>query len=80
MLADAVEATATAKLTGAQVREDEVRRVVHETILDKFNDGQFDECDLTLADLQRIREAFLAHLLSRFHSRIDYPKMQDHRA
>lgn len=74
MLADAVEATATAKLNSPHVREDDIRMVVHETILDKFNDGQFDECDLTLNDLQVIRETFFDQLMSRFHTRIDYPK------
>jgi len=79
MLADAVEATATAKLNQPHIREDDIRVVVHETVLDKFNDGQFDECDLTLNDLQIIRETFFHQLLSRFHTRIDYPKAPEKR-
>lgn len=79
MLADAVEATATAKLNSPHIREDDIRVVVHETVLDKFNDGQFDECDLTLNDLQVIRETFFNQLLSRFHTRIDYPKAPEKR-
>ncbi len=79
MLADAVEATATAKLNSPHVREDDIRMVVHETVLDKFNDGQFDDCDLTLKDLQTIRETFFAQLMSRFHTRIDYPKSPEKR-
>jgi hypothetical protein len=79
MLADAVEATATAKLTAAHVREDDIQRIVRDTVLEKFNDGQFDECDLTLRDLQIIRESFVAQLLSRYHTRIDYPKMPEKR-
>lgn len=74
MLADTVEATATAKFSGRTVREDDIQQVVRNTILDKFNDGQFDECNLTLRDLNVIRETFVEVLRSRFHTRIDYPK------
>lgn len=74
MLADSVEATATAKLTGRSVRPDDIQQVVRTTILDKFNDGQFSECNLTLRDLDVIRETFVRVLKSRFHTRIDYPK------
>lgn len=74
MLADSVEATATAKLSSRTVREDEIRKIVYDTILEKFNDGQFDECNLTLRDLTEIRQTFIRVLKSRFHTRIDYPK------
>lgn len=73
MLADSVEATATAKLSGRTIREEEIKQIVRTTILDKFNDGQFDECNLTLRDLNSIREVFVSVLKSRFHTRIDYP-------
>ncbi len=73
MLADSVEATATAKLSGRGVREEDIQQVVRNTILEKFNDGQFDECNLTLRDLNVIREVFVNVLKSRFHQRIDYP-------
>ena len=38
------------------------------------SDGQFDECDLTLRDLDQIREAFVAQLLGMYHRRIEYPQ------
>lgn len=74
MLADSVEATATAKLTGRTVREDDIRQLVRTIVFDRFNDGQFDECNLTMRDLNIIRESFVRTLISRFHTRIDYPK------
>ncbi len=37
-------------------------------------DGQFDECDLTLRDLERIREAFVGQLLGMYHTRVAYPQ------
>jgi putative nucleotidyltransferase with HDIG domain len=73
MLADAVEATATSRLSHPNVTEDEISRLVHETIVEKFNDGQMDECPLTLRDLHVIRESFVKTLKSRFHFRVDYP-------
>lgn len=76
MLADSTEATATARLSGRTVREEDVQQLVRTTILDKFNDGQFDECNLTLRDLNVIREVFVKVLKSRFHTRIDYPKQR----
>ena len=73
MIADAVEAAATAKLRTPVVREEDVRRVVRDAINDKFQDGQFDECHMTLRDLHEINEALVRALLSRYHQRVDYP-------
>ena len=74
MLADAVEATATAKFTGSIIREEDVYRVVRQTIQDKFSEGQFDECPMTFKDLHEIFEVFVKTLLSRYHRRVDYPQ------
>lgn len=73
MLADSVEATVTAKLQGRSADEDDIRKIVREAIVERFDDGQFDECPLTFRELDRISEAFVATLLARFHSRVDYP-------
>jgi len=47
--------------------------VVRRSIAEKFDDGQFDECDLTLRDLHIIHETFVKTLLGRFHHRVAYP-------
>ena len=47
-----------------------VTRIIDERI----SDGQFDECDLTLRDLERIRSAFVEQLLGMYHTRIAYPQ------
>ena len=75
MLADAVEATATAKFSDRGVREDDLRKVVRDSVLEKFNDNQFDECHMTFRDLHQIRESFVRTLLGRFHHRLDYPSL-----
>lgn len=73
MLADTVEATVTSKLSQAFLDEDDIRLIVHNSILNQFNDGQFDECNMTLRDLHTIEESFVQTLLSRYHHRVEYP-------
>lgn len=75
MLADTVEATAVAKFSSGSVDEDDLRKMVRDSILDKFNDGQFDECHMTFRDLHQISEAFVRSLMNRYHQRIDYPDL-----
>ena len=71
MLADSVEASV--RSLGSQ-DEAAIRAMVSRIISERLEDGQFDECDLTLRDLDRIREAFIAQLLGMYHRRIEYPQ------
>jgi putative nucleotidyltransferase with HDIG domain len=71
MLADSVEASVRSLGTPD---EPAIRAMVSRIIHERQTDGQFDECDLTLRDLDRIREAFVAQLLGMYHRRIEYPQ------
>ncbi|HEV8054069.1 MAG TPA: HDIG domain-containing protein [Candidatus Limnocylindrales bacterium] len=71
MLADGVEASVRS-LTSQD--EPAIRAMVERIIRERLEDGQFDECDLTLRDLDLIREAFIAQLLGMYHRRIEYPQ------
>jgi cyclic-di-AMP phosphodiesterase PgpH len=71
MLADSVEASVRS-LTSQD--EPAIRGMVDRIIRERSEDGQFDECDLTLRDLEHIREAFVAQLLGMYHRRIEYPQ------
>jgi cyclic-di-AMP phosphodiesterase PgpH len=71
MLADGVEASVRSL---ASRDEPAIRQMVTRIIEERVADGQFDECDLTLRDLDRIREAFVAQLLGMYHTRIAYPQ------
>lgn len=51
-----------------------IRTMIEELIRTKIQDGQLDECPLTLAELAVIKDSFCATLRSMMHSRIDYPK------
>ena len=54
-----------------------MRQVVHQTIQRFFLDGQLDECDLTLKDLNAIAMAFLQVLQGVYHQRIEYPSQKE---
>ena len=71
MLADGVEASVRSL---SSRDEPAIRAMVNRIIGERLQDGQFDECDLTLRDLERIREAFVAQLLGMYHQRIAYPQ------
>jgi len=70
MLADSVEASVRSL---SSHEEPAIRAMVSRIISDRLIDGQFDECDLTLRDLDRIRESFIEQLLAMYHRRIAYP-------
>jgi len=71
MMADSVEASVRSL---AAPDEAAIRAMVRRIIDERLDDGQFDECDLTLRDLDRVREAFVAQLLGMYHRRIEYPQ------
>jgi putative nucleotidyltransferase with HDIG domain len=74
MLADSVEASARTLKKPTIPRLDEH---VHQIILDKIRSGQLDRCDLTLKELDEVRQAFVRILAGQFHSRIEYPKAKE---
>ena len=71
MLADGVEASVRALTSQDELA---IRAMVDRIIHERLDDGQFDECELTLRDLERTREAFVAQLLGMYHRRIAYPQ------
>jgi putative nucleotidyltransferase with HDIG domain len=71
MLADGVEASVRSL---ASRDESTIRAMVNQIIEERMTDGQFDECDLTFRDIDRIREAFVGQLMGIYHQRIAYPQ------
>jgi cyclic-di-AMP phosphodiesterase PgpH len=71
MLADGVEAS----VRSLESRDEPaIRAMVARIIEERLSDGQFDECDLTLRDIEQIKEAFVGQLLGMYHQRIAYPQ------
>ncbi|MFA7283976.1 MAG: HDIG domain-containing metalloprotein [Candidatus Omnitrophota bacterium] len=69
LLADSVEA-ATRSLKDPT--PDRIRETVHKIINNKFIDGQLDECELTLKDIEKISGVFSKILTGIYHSRVNY--------
>ena len=51
-----------------------IENVVHNMAIKRLQDGQFDECDLTLRELSRIERSISKSLAAHHHGRIAYPK------
>ena len=71
LLADAVEA---ASRTLSEPTAERLEEIVKKIINNKFIDGQLDECDLTLKDLEIIGNVFLRILSAIYHPRVRYPE------
>ncbi|MFQ5593108.1 MAG: HD family phosphohydrolase [Anaerolineae bacterium] len=71
MLADGVEATARANRPATK---DEIDQLVRSVINRRMTEGQLDTCDLTLQDLDQIRQEFVRILKGIYHPRIKYPE------
>ncbi len=69
LLADSVEA-ATRSLKDPNA--DKIAEIVHKVINNKFIDGQLDECELTLKDIEKISSVFIKILSGIYHSRVSY--------
>ncbi|MGQ9570534.1 MAG: HD family phosphohydrolase [Thermodesulfovibrionales bacterium] len=70
MMADAVEAASRVLTDPTPAR---IASLVDRIINHIFLDGQLDECELTLKDIQEIKRCFTYVLTGIFHKRIDYP-------
>ncbi|QPC46923.1 HD family phosphohydrolase [Mangrovibacillus cuniculi] len=53
---------------------EQIKKVIDSIVQDRLNDGQFNECDLTLSQLETIKKTFSETLNGIFHSRIEYPE------
>lgn len=71
LLADSVEAAARALKDPTPSK---IEEVVHKIINNKFIDGQLDECELTLKDIENISAVFIRMLGGIYHSRVTYPE------
>jgi len=69
-IADGVEA-AVRSLRNPTIEQ--IDSTVRKIIKDRLDDGQFDECDMTLKELDTIAKTLNKTLLGIFHSRIEYP-------
>ena len=74
MLADSVEGAVRSL---AEVSPAKVETVIHNISMKRLQDGQFDECDITLRELSHVEKAMSMALAAHYHGRIAYPKSPD---
>ncbi|MDE6757808.1 MAG: HDIG domain-containing protein [Clostridia bacterium] len=58
---------------------DQIRAVVDNVISSKLNEGQFDDCTLTVRDFAIIKDTICDVIPSTLHKRIDYDKAKERR-
>lgn len=70
MLADGVEA-ATHSIK--EPTANRIRAMVYSIIENRLQDGELDDCELTIGEMKKAAEAFIPILLSIYHVRPEYP-------
>jgi putative nucleotidyltransferase with HDIG domain len=74
MLADAVESSSR---TLDEPTASSLGRLVHDLMMKRLLDGQFEESGLTLSELHRIEESLTKSLSALYHARIKYPEADE---
>jgi cyclic-di-AMP phosphodiesterase PgpH len=70
MLSDSTEAAARASRDHSR---EAIETLVERIVRQRLEEGEFDECNLTLRDLTRIKQSFVTLLSGIYHPRIPYP-------
>ncbi len=73
MLADSAEAAVRSLKDPTPPR---IRAIVQRIFEARMNDGELDDCRLTLLDIAVIRETFIQLLTGIFHARVPYPSQE----
>jgi putative nucleotidyltransferase with HDIG domain len=73
MVADAAESASRALVDPTPGR---IEGLVHELAMKRLLDGQFDECGLTLQELNMIEDSLIKSLTAVYHGRVKYPEQR----
>jgi membrane-associated HD superfamily phosphohydrolase len=73
-MADAVESSSRAL---SDPTPNSLRKPVHDLLMKRLLDGQFEESELTLTELHVIEESLARSLIALYHSRIKYPEARE---
>jgi len=73
MLADTVESASRALREPAPAR---IENLVREIAKKKFEDGQFEDCSITIKQLYTIQESLIKSLNAMYHARVKYPEKE----
>jgi len=73
MICDTVEA---ASRSLEEISEKALNELVDRLVMEKAEDGQFDDCQLTFEELGRVKRTLVKTLLLSHHVRVKYPKKE----
>ncbi|MEO6808635.1 MAG: HDIG domain-containing metalloprotein, partial [Isosphaeraceae bacterium] len=73
MMSDAVE---SASRTLSEPTPGRIDGLVNDLTQKRLDDGQFDECGLTLREIAEIRESLVKSLIGIYHGRVKYPEQR----
>ncbi len=71
MIADSIEAAARSIDEPSPLR---LQNLIDHMVDSKFQDGQLNECNITFAELTKIKAVFYRVLVGVYHHRVDYAK------
>jgi putative nucleotidyltransferase with HDIG domain len=54
---------------------EEIEAIIEKNIHDRVTDGQFDECEITLYDLSRIKKIIAKNIIGMTHKRVSYKEI-----
>ena len=74
MLGDTVEGAVRSL---AEITPTKIEAVVHNMAMKRLQDGQFDECEISLRELSQIEASISKTVAAHYHSRIAYPQRPD---
>ncbi|EAH0896399.1 TPA_asm: cyclic-di-AMP phosphodiesterase PgpH, partial [Listeria monocytogenes] len=73
-ISDSVEAAVRSSTEPTMAK---ITEIIDGIIKDRFLDGQFTECDITIQEIKIIRDTLIATLNGIYHQRIQYPDDKD---
>jgi putative nucleotidyltransferase with HDIG domain len=73
MVSDAVE---SASRTLSEPTPSRIEGLVASLVEKRLDDGQFDECGLTLREIAEIRDSLIKSLIGIYHGRVKYPEQR----
>ena len=75
MLSDTIEGAV--RSMPAELTPAKIEAAVHNMAMKRLQDGQFDECEISLRELSQIEASISKTLAAHYHGRVAYPKAPD---
>ena len=71
-----VDACESASRTLTEPTPKRLETLVHNIVMRRLTDGQFDECEMTLAEIHTVEDSLTKSLIAMYHGRVKYPEQR----